>query len=64
MDLATVALVVSITNGLAALTLTLIKLNDRRRIRTRSRTTDTSSVPDDAGASDLVGLWRRRVRPR
>ena len=64
MELATVALVVSITNGIAALALTLIKLNDRRRIRTRSRTTDTSSVPDDADASALVGLWRRRIGPR
>jgi hypothetical protein len=31
MDLTTVALVVSISNGIAALTLTVIKINDRRR---------------------------------
>ena len=40
MDLTTLAAAVSIANGIAALTLTLIKIYDRRRRRTRPRTAD------------------------
>jgi hypothetical protein len=49
MDLATVALVVSITNGISALTLRIIKLNDRRRARTYPRNAQDASTPGDAG---------------
>ena len=48
MDLATVALVVSITNWIAALTLRVIKLNDRRRAR-HPRTTKDPNTPGDTG---------------
>ncbi len=36
MDIATVALAISIANGLAALTLRLLRINDRRRARRES----------------------------
>lgn len=50
MDLTTVALAVSTANGIAALMLTLIRINDRRRVRTRPSTADKRSASGDAGA--------------
>jgi hypothetical protein len=45
MDLATVALIVSIANGLAALTFKLIRLNERRRGRRRTSAPIDARVP-------------------
>lgn len=46
MDLASVALLVSIANGTAALALTLMKIRDRRRSRRRHKLRDARPAID------------------